>query len=62
MIEYYILTQDPNLLTVLEFIRQHELNHEIHFNRTRFSVPLGPIHTEFSLRFSTVCARVESPY
>jgi hypothetical protein len=62
MIEYYILTQDPNLLTVLEFIRQHELNHEIHFNRTRFWVPLGPIHTEFSLRFSTVCARVESPY
>ena len=53
MRQYYVLSQDPNLLEVFEFIRYHRLKHEVHLNRTRFWVPEGAVLTEFYLRFET---------
>ena len=59
MLQYYVLSQDPRISSVFEFIRQHDLHHEIHFNRTRFWVPLGHTHTEFLLRFADCCPCVD---
>lgn len=59
MPEYYVLTKDPCIQSVFEFIQHNDLNHEIHFNRTRFWVPQGPILTEFHLRFADHCPLVE---
>lgn len=53
MKQFAVFSRDPNLVTVLEFIRQHELRHEVHLNRTRFWIPEGPVLTEFYLRFET---------
>ena len=60
MLEYYVLTDNAQLESIIEFIRCHSLDYEIHLNRTRFSVPRGAVHTEFLLRFSEHCARVDS--
>jgi len=59
MLEYYVLTDNAQFESVIEFIRCHSLHYEIHLNRTRFTVPLGPLHTEFLLRFSTDCSLVK---
>jgi hypothetical protein len=59
MRQYYVLTQDPALQAVFEFIRHHNLKLEVHLNRTRFWVPSGTILTEFLLRFSTVATLVD---
>lgn len=59
MTEYYILTLDPHIRSVIEFITAHDLTYELHLNRTRFFVPEGAITTEFLLRFSHCCARVD---
>ena len=59
MLEYYVLTDNANILSVFEFIRQHDLPYSVHLNRTRFLVPRGAVHTEFLLRFSEHCAIVD---
>jgi hypothetical protein len=59
MRQYYVLTQDPALEPIFEFIRHHDLTLEVHLNRTRFWVPDGTVLTEFLLRFSTVATLVD---
>lgn len=59
MRQYYVLTQDPALQAVFEFIRHHNLKLEVHLNRIRFWVPDGAVLTEFLLRFSTVATLVD---
>ena len=59
MRQYYVLTQDPALQAVFEFIRDHNLTLEVHLNRTRFWVPNGTVLTEFLLRFSQVATLVD---
>lgn len=53
MKQFAVFTHDPNLATVLEFVRTHDLKHEIHLNRTRIWIAEGPVLTEFVLRFET---------
>ena len=53
MKQFAVFTHDPNLESVFDFIRQHQLEHEIHLNRTRFWIPEGSVLTEFLLRFET---------
>jgi hypothetical protein len=36
MKQYYVLTQNPEFLSVLKFIKEHKLEFEAHINRTRF--------------------------
>jgi hypothetical protein len=60
MQEYYVLNQDPQVISVFKFITAHDLPHELHLNRTRFWVPPGLVHTEFVLRFAQICPCVES--
>ena len=60
MREYYILTLDPQIGPVFRFIELHQLRFEAHLNRTRFWVPDGPVLTEFLLRFSECCPRVDA--
>lgn len=60
MRQYYILSLDPNMSQVFEFIRKHDLRFELHINRTRFWVPDGVILTEFLLRFSECCPQVDT--
>jgi hypothetical protein len=58
-VQYAVLNQHPNAITVLEWITQHDLLHQVHLNRTRFWVPLdSPLYTEFALRFATICFTV----
>ena len=59
MTEYYVLSLDPHIKAVFEFITAHDLTYELHLNRTRFFVPEGVITTEFLLRFSHCCPRVD---
>jgi hypothetical protein len=59
MLEYYILTQDPLCASVFDFIKHHGLRCEVHLNRTRFWLPEGSVYTEFALRFSNCCPRVD---
>lgn len=59
MQEFYILTLNPRLREVFQYIEAHEFRYEVHLNRTRFWVPEGRELTEFSLRFADVCPRVD---
>jgi hypothetical protein len=59
MRQYYVLTQDPNIAQVFEFIQHHKLECSVHLNRTRFWVPDGTVLTEFVLRFGDHCAYVD---
>ena len=60
MKEYYILTQDPHVAQVFEFIQHHKLESSVHLNRTRFWVPEGTVYTEFQLRFGDCCSPVDA--
>lgn len=60
MPQYYILNQAVQALAVFKWIQAHGLDHEVHLNRTRFSVPNNAsVYTEFALRFSHCCPLVE---
>jgi hypothetical protein len=60
MLHYYVLNSNPHLLALLEFVRKHELKHEVHLNRTRFWIDSRSIaYTEFVLRFADHCAQVD---
>jgi hypothetical protein len=59
MPQYYILNQDPRAQEVFNFIREHQLQLEVHLNRTRFWIPTGSTHTEFVLRFADSCPSVD---
>ena len=59
MRQYYVLSQEPQYVNVITFIRQHKLAFSAHLNRTRFWVPEGAILTEFLLRYSTQCTLVD---
>ena len=59
MRQYYILTLDPRIREVFEFIDYYKLDIEVHLNRTRFWVPEGSVLTEFVLRFSDCCHHVD---
>ena len=52
MRHYYVYTLEPRASEVFAFIQQHSLHYELHLTRTRFWVPMGPLLTEFVLRFS----------
>jgi hypothetical protein len=54
MRQYYVLTQDPTIGDVLDFIAHYSLRCEIHLNRTRFWIPEGSVLTECLLRFPTL--------
>jgi hypothetical protein len=49
--QFALLNRDPQLRDLFEFIKQHDLAHEVHANRTRFWISDGPVLTEFLLRF-----------
>ncbi len=51
MRQYYVLSQDPQIEAVFDFISDKNLRFEVHLNRTRFWVPEGSVLTEFLLRF-----------
>ena len=54
MLQFSVFNSDRiNLERAIDFIRTHNLDHEIHLNRVRFWVPHGPVLTEFYLRFET---------
>ena len=60
MIEYYILSANPHLDSVLDFIRDRGLRCEIHLNRTRFWIdPHSAAFSEFALRFKDSCSLVQ---
>jgi hypothetical protein len=54
MKQFAVLSSDPNLMQVFEFIQHYDLAHEVHLNRTRFWVPEGPVLTQCLLRFDTI--------
>ncbi len=60
MREYYILTLDPRVHEVFTWIETNQLDYEVHLNRTRFWIDeTTKTHTEFQLRFSDCCGRVD---
>ena len=60
MLEYYVLTLDPDCPRVINWICANGVKFDAHLNRTRFWVVEGSeLHTEFLLRFSHCCPRVE---
>jgi hypothetical protein len=60
MRQYYVLNSSPILLQVFDFIRLHELDHEVHLNRTRFWLdPTADYYLEFVLRWADSCPVVD---
>lgn len=60
--QYAVLNSSADAVTVLAWISQHNLPHQVHLNRTRFWVPLGtPLYTDFALRFAELCFPVQDP-
>jgi hypothetical protein len=59
MKQYCVFTQDPMCKEVFAWVSNNNLQFEMHLNRTRFWVPDGPLHTEFLLRYSTICPEVD---
>jgi len=59
MTQFCVYTRDPEFPKVLDWIRDNNISHEIHLNRTRFLVPQGAIMTHFLLRFSHCCPVVD---
>jgi hypothetical protein len=59
MHQHYVLTESPQLHTVLEFIDQHDLQREVHINRVRFWLPSGELYVMFLLKFSDCCPLVD---
>lgn len=57
--EHYVLSQHPDFVAVMNWVGSFPLRCDIHLNRTRFWVPLGPTYTEFVLRWGDVCPLVE---
>jgi hypothetical protein len=59
--ERYILTQDPRFLSVITFIRSHDIQFEAHLNRTRFMLDSrADYYLEFVLRYADSCPSVIS--
>jgi len=54
MKQFAVLSSDPDLEQVFEFIQHYDLRCEVHLNRTRFWVPEGAVLTECLLRFDTI--------
>lgn len=60
--QYAVAMRDPSAAAVLGWIHAHELQYEIHLNRTRFWVPTNtPLYTEFALRWADTCFMVQDP-
>ena len=58
--QYYILTRSEHFKQVLQWLEANQIAVDIHLNRSRFSIPSDTrLHTEFCLRFSTVCHLVD---
>ena len=56
--QYYILTQNPRFVEIVEWLDLHGEWFEPHLNRTRFTLTPGRSHTEFMLRYSEHVAKV----
>lgn len=54
MNHYAILTRNDNFKSVIAYIKEHNLDCEVHLNRTRFWVP-DILHTQFLSQFGSVC-------
>lgn len=60
--QYYILTRDPQTSSVLAWIQDNEIPHEIHANRIRFRPHTERLALEFALQYMDYCHSVEQPY
>jgi hypothetical protein len=57
--QYYILTLDPNFLSVVKWIRENNVKFEAHLNRTRFWVKEGEEMAMFLLTWGNACTPVD---
>lgn len=58
MKQYYILTLDPNFLSVVKWIKDNKIDFEAHLNRTRFWVKEGEEMAMFLLTWGDTCTPV----
>jgi hypothetical protein len=58
MTQYCIYNRDDKFLEVAEWVSNKKIKCELHLNRTRFWVPEGIIMTEFLLKYSEICPKV----
>ena len=58
MKQYYILTLDPEFLSVVKWIKDNKIDFESHLNRTRFWVKEGEEMAMFLLTWGNVCIPV----
>ena len=57
--QHCVYTQDPNYITVIRWLKQHDIPIECHLARTRFWIPAGTKYTEFVLRWGDVCPNID---
>ena len=60
--QYYILIGHPNLYSILAWIQDNDIPHEIHANRIRFRPHTERLALEFALQYMDSCSSVEHPY
>ena len=59
MRQFYILTLDPNFLSVVKWIKENKIEFDAHLNRTRFWIPEGEELMTFLLTWGHVCTPVD---
>ena len=50
--QYYVLTSNPKLAEIIDWLDLHGEWYEVHLNRTRFTLTPGRTKTEFLLRYN----------
>lgn len=58
MIQYCVMTQNPEFINVIRWIKEHKVKFEAHLNRTRFWIAEGEAHNVFLLTWGHVCLPV----
>ena len=57
--QYCVYTQDSQFREVVKWVIAQGYEIDMHINRTRFWIPKGQKHTEFLLRWGSVCVNVD---
>jgi len=60
-VHYYIQTGNRDFKEVVRWLHDRGVKLEVHLNRTRWHLdPADKLHTEFCLRYASVCSIVDS--
>lgn len=60
--QYAVAVQDPNFVTVFNWVVDHKIPYELHAARLRFRPHTELLRTQFYLQYLDLCYPVQEPY